>query len=214
MNKLLKKVIDFSGSSVKEISLNPDIFQVPMNNTVLYEVNRWHTAKRRQGNSSTKGVSEVAGSTKKSRPQKESGKARQGDGREPHCRGGGTTFGPKPRSYAFSVNKKVRKLAVKMSISNKIANENALFIDDFKNYSSSKTSDFSNMLESILKEKKNKKALFIANDFQESFKMGSSNIYNVNLLKLEGLNTHSLLMHDIVIFDSGVLDLMEGRLLK
>lgn len=209
---MLQKLINLSGEEIGEVRLNSDIFHVPTNDTVIYEVIRWHMAKKRQGTHSTKGVSEVSGSTKKCRPQKESGKARQGDGREPHFRGGGVSFGPKPRSHAFALNKKVRKLGVKMIISSKLANQNAIFVDDFQKHSSPKTADFSKMLEKILQDRKSRKTLFISNDFQDSFKMGSSNIYNVNLLKLDGLNSLSLWMHDVIVFDSSVLQAMEGRL--
>ncbi|QEK38740.1 50S ribosomal protein L4 [Candidatus Cytomitobacter primus] len=229
MNKeLMNSVLNFEGVSVGNVNLDPSIFSVKVNQVVLYEVIRWHMSKNRQGTHSTKGVSEVSGSTKKCRPQKESGKARQGDGREPHFRGGGVSFGPKPRSYEFDLNKKVKKLAVKMSISKKMNEESILFVDDLANHSSNKTSDFSKMLENILKDSAKKvfkdkdkkilkdqskiKVLFIANTFQESFERGASNLHNVNLLKLAGLNSLSILKHDIVVFDKNVLEDMEGRL--
>ncbi len=209
-NILNKNCLSINGEISESLELSKSIFDVAANNVVMYEVTRWHMSKNRQGTHSTKGVSDVAGSTKKSRPQKESGKSRQGDGREPHFRGGGVCFGPKPRSHAFSVNKKVRRLALKMAISKKVSSDKLVFLNNVADHSSHKTSDFKLMLNSVLKKSASSKILFVANDFSEEFKMGASNVYNVNLLKFAGLNTYSILKHEFVVFDKGVLEAMKG----
>ncbi len=205
------ELIDMTGKSVGSLELPENVFGVKSNKVVVYDVVRWHMAKKRQGTSSAKGISEVSGSTKKKSPQKETGKARFGDGREPNRRGGGICHGPNPRSYEFDLNKKVKKLALKMSVSAKVLQSKAIFVDSFKNYSSCKTSDFKSMIKSVVKNADSKsKILFVAEDFDESFKLGASAIYPVNLIKFAGLNTLSIMQHEFVVFENSAFESMKG----
>ena len=117
--------------SKKSALLNDDIFAIKANEVAVYEDVRRIMAAKRQGTASTKGRSEVTGSTKKLYRQKGTGNARRGSLKSPRLRKGGTVFGPTPRQYTIKLNKKLVQLARKSALSMKMASENILIITDF-----------------------------------------------------------------------------------
>jgi len=115
-----------------QLELSDAIFGVPVKSHVLHEVVVYQLAKRRAGTAKTKGRSEISGGGKKPWRQKGTGRARAGTGRSPIWRGGGTIHGPQPRSYEMRVPKKVRRLALKMALSQKVLDDSFKVIDPFK----------------------------------------------------------------------------------
>jgi large subunit ribosomal protein L4 len=124
-------VINSKAQKVSQIDLVDDIFNIPVKGSVLHEVVTMQLASRRSGSASVKHRSDVKGSGRKLFRQKGTGRARRGDIKSPLLRGGGSTFGPDPRSYAYKVPKKVRRLALKMALSSKLKQENLVVLDEF-----------------------------------------------------------------------------------
>ncbi|WP_342262164.1 50S ribosomal protein L4 [Alphaproteobacteria bacterium endosymbiont of Tiliacea citrago] len=179
---------------------------------IISQVIRWQLAKKRSGNASTKTRSDVSGTTRKPWAQKESGRARQGSLRGPHFRGGGVVFGPHPRSYEHNLNKKFKKLALGLTLNQKIKEGSLIVLDSFSS-DVVKTKDF----ESWRKNNDLNSVLFVG-DTSDNLKRSFSNIYNVNCLPLIGLNVLSCVKHEAVIFDlnaiNGVLNRFSSSVLK
>jgi len=118
-----------AGEAVEELELSERVFGITPNVAVLHQVVTAQLVNRRQGTASTKTRAEVAGGSKKPYRQKGTGHARQGSIRAPHYRHGGVVFGPKPRSYHHDVPKKMRRLAIRSALSDKVANKNLIVVD-------------------------------------------------------------------------------------
>src|SRR5512136_6681 len=123
-------VYDIENNKISEIELSEAVFGVEVNEAVLYDVVRMQMASRRSGTASTKGRSDVSGGGKKPWRQKGTGRARAGTIRSPLWRGGGIVFGPTPRSYAYKIPKKVRRLALKSALSMKFKEEQMIVLND------------------------------------------------------------------------------------
>ena len=121
-------VYNLSREEVGSIEVSDDVFAVEVNQHLFYEVVKWQLAKRRAGTASTKGRSEVSGGGRKPYRQKGTGRARQGSRRAPNHVGGGTVHGPKPRSYAYRLNKKVRKGALRSALSLRASQERLIVV--------------------------------------------------------------------------------------
>src|SRR5690242_21203800 len=124
------KVYNMAGEAVEELELSEQVFGVIPNEAVLHQVVVAQLVNRRQGNASTKTRSEVSGGNKKPYKQKGTGRARQGSTRSPQFRHGGVVFGPKPHPYHHDVPKKMRRLAIRSALSDKVANESLIVIND------------------------------------------------------------------------------------
>ena len=142
------KVLNQLGAEVKEITLDEQVFGAELNMQVVYDVVNAERAAKRQGTHKVKGRSEVSGGGKKPWRQKGTGRARQGTIRAPQWRGGGIVFGPTPRSYAVKCNKKAVKLAKKCLLSNRLALNKLVVVEDIK-LESFKTKDFVKVLENL-----------------------------------------------------------------
>ena len=125
-------VINSKGKKVSQVDLNDEIFNVPVKKNVLHDVVTMQLANRRAGTASTKHRSDVTGSGRKLFRQKGTGRARRGNAKSNLLRGGGVAFGPKPKSWAYKVPKKVRKLALKMALSSKFKDDDILILDTFE----------------------------------------------------------------------------------
>lgn len=139
-------VYDIEKNKVAEVSLSDAVFGAEVNRDVLYEVVRMQMAAKRQGTHDTKERSEISGGGKKPWRQKGTGRARVGTIRSPLWRGGGTIFGPTPRTYAFTVPKKVRRLALISALSMKVREEKLLVLKDFP-LAEAKTKAFKEVLD-------------------------------------------------------------------
>ena len=147
-------LLNQSGEKVKDLELSAEVFGITeINQQVVYDVVNCQRAAMRQGTHDTKGRSEVRGGGRKPWRQKGTGRARQGSIRAPQWVGGGTLFGPTPRSYAFKLNKKVKRLALKNVLSYKL-NENALTAVEAIKFEEIKTKNFIKFLENIKVEGK------------------------------------------------------------
>ena len=203
----LVDVYNVNKEKVGELDLNEDIFEVEIKPYLLHEVVVWQRACRRGGNASTKTRGEVAGSGRKPWRQKGTGRARVGSVRTPIWRGGGTVFGPRPRSYAYSLPKKVRRAALKMALSSKLADGQLVVLDDYPD-TGPKTKDFVQMMEKF----DLKKVLFITLAGHKNLELSSRNVPYVQVLPAAGLNVYDILRYDHLVLLSPAVAAIEERL--
>lgn len=180
---------------VGQLDLNESVFGVTVKPHVMHEVVLYQLAKRRAGTAKVKGRSEVRGGGKKPWRQKGTGRARAGTSRSPVWRGGGTIHGPQPRSYEMKVPKKVRKLAVKMALTQKLLDREFTVLDQFQ-MQSIKTKDFA----ALLNRFELGKTLVVIAQPDEIVEKSARNIPNVKVLRSEGLNVYDLLnYHNLLV---------------
>jgi large subunit ribosomal protein L4 len=200
-------VVNQRGETVSQLELADEVFGVSVKVSVLHEVVKMQLACRRAGSAAVKHRSDVQGSTRKLYRQKGTGRARSGDIKSPLLRGGGSIFGPDPRSYAYKVPKKVRRLALKMALSSKVAEKKLIVLDGFE-LEAIKTKRFVEMQKLLNLNK----TLFVTDQPNEHLERSSRNVQGVKVMKSEGINVYDILAHDsLVIFQPAVSDI-EGRL--
>lgn len=193
---------------VGEIELSDDVFALPVRTDILARMVNYQLAKRRAGTHKTKGISEIAGSTKKPWRQKGTGRARQGSIRSPQWRGGATIFGPVVRSHAHSLTKKLRKLALKTALSSKAA-EGKLVILETAAAESHKTK----LLAASLVKLGLSSALIIdGSNLDENFVRASSNIPLIDVLPEQGANVYDILRRDTLVLTRNAVEQLEARL--
>ncbi|MDD9331756.1 MAG: 50S ribosomal protein L4 [Wolbachia sp.] len=200
------KLVSLSGSDVGTVQLNPSIFFVKQKLSILHDIVRWQLAKRRAGTHKTKGISDVSGTTAKPYAQKRTGRARQGSLRSPQFRGGGIVFGPVVRSHAYSLNKKVRKLGLKVALSLKYLNNQLIVLDNL-NVDVKKTSEICK----YIKEFKFSSFLIVG-DYGDNLLRATNNLHYVDLIKPAGLNVFDILSHECVMLTNDTLKYLGGRL--
>jgi large subunit ribosomal protein L4 len=201
-------VINSKAQKVSQIDLVDAIFNIPVNGSVLHEVVTMQLASRRSGSASVKHRSDVKGSGRKLFKQKGTGRARRGDIKSPLLRGGGSTFGPDPRSYAYKVPKKVRRLALKMALSSKLKQESLVVLDEF-GLDTIKTREFVKVMNAL----NTKNALIITENKNETLELSARNVPNIKVLRVEGLNVYDILKHENVVLLESSIKSIEGRLL-
>ena len=201
-------VINSKAQKVSQIDLVDAIFNIPVNGSVLHEVVTMQLASRRSGSASVKHRSDVKGSGRKLFRQKGTGRARRGDIKSPLLRGGGSTFGPDPRSYAYKVPKKVRRLALKMALSSKLKQENLVVVDEF-GLDTIKTREFVKVINAL----NTKNALIITEKKNETLELSARNVPNIKVLRVEGLNVYDILKYENVVLLESSIKSIEGRLL-
>ncbi|MGB2929849.1 MAG: 50S ribosomal protein L4 [Desulfobacterales bacterium] len=201
-------VINSKAQKVSQVDLVDAIFNIPVKGSILHEVVTMQLARRRSGSASVKHRSDVKGSGRKLFRQKGTGRARRGDIKSPLLRGGGSTFGPDPRSYAYKVPKKVRRLALKMALSSKLKEENLVVLDEF-GLDKIKTREFVKVMNAL----NTKNALIITEKKNENLELSARNVPNIKVLRVEGLNVYDILKYEnVVLFESSIKSI-EGRLL-
>lgn len=176
------KVIDQKGKSVGEVDLNKCIFEVEPNDSVVFEAIIRQRAGKRQGTHATKNRSDVSGGGKKPWKQKGTGRARQGSIRAPQWRGGGTVFGPTPRSYKVDMPRKARRLAIKSVLSQKVADGNLIVLDQLT-LATPKTKDLKAIFSAI---KVSGKVLVVSDD--KNVQLSGKNLPQVKVVPVNGLN--------------------------
>ncbi|WP_168463872.1 50S ribosomal protein L4 [Wolbachia endosymbiont of Ctenocephalides felis wCfeT] len=201
------KLVNLSNSDVGTVQLNPLIFSVKQKLSILHDVVRWQLAKKRAGTHKTKGISDVSGTTAKPYGQKRTGRARQGSLRSPQFRGGGIIYGPVVRSHAYSLNKKVRKLGLKVALSFKCANNQLIILDNL-NIDVKKTSEIYKYIKNF-----GFSSFLIVGDYGDDLLRTTKNLHYVDLIKPIGLNVFDILNHECVMLTSDTLKYLEGRLL-
>ncbi|TFD99343.1 MULTISPECIES: 50S ribosomal protein L4 [Jeotgalibacillus] len=193
------------GSQAGDIELNESIFGIEPNNAVMFETVLMQRAALRQGTHKVKNRSEVAGGGRKPWRQKGTGRARQGSIRSPQWRGGGTVFGPTPRSYAYKLPKKVRRLAIKSALSTKAAEENILVLEALS-FETPKTKEFASVLSSLSVDKK---VLVVTEGLDENVALSGRNIPGVTVVSATGVNVLDVLGHDKLILTKGAVQKVE-----
>lgn len=183
------------GTQNGTVELNADIFGIEPNNDVVFEAVVMQRASMRQGTHAVKNRSAVRGGGKKPWRQKGTGRARQGSIRSPQWRGGGIVFGPTPRSYAYSIPKKMRRLALKSVLSQKVLDESLVVVDEFK-FETPKTKDFAQSLSKLNVEKK---ALLVLEEDNESAVLAARNLSNVKIVEPTGINVLDIMNSDKLV---------------
>jgi large subunit ribosomal protein L4 len=193
-------VYNIERTVVGQLELNESVFAVPVKIHVMHEVVLYQLAKRRAGTVKTKGRSEIAGGGKKPWRQKGTGRARAGTSRSPIWRGGGTIHGPQPRSYDMRVPKKVRRLALKMALSQKLLDQELTVLDTLQ-LERIKTKDFA----TVLKRFELGKTLVVLPGSDEKVEKSARNIPNIKVLRSEGLNVYDLLdYHNVLMTQESI----------
>ncbi len=194
-----------NGSTVGEIELNDAVFGIEPNQHVLFEAVVMQRASLRQGTHKTKIRSEVAGGGRKPWRQKGTGRARQGSIRSPQWRGGGTVFGPTPRSYSFKLPKKVRRLAIKSALSTKVIENNILVLENLA-LETPKTKEMVAILNGLNIERK---ALIVTADSNEAVALSARNIPGITVVDANGVNVLDVLNHDKLVITKGAVEKVE-----
>ena len=187
-------VYNTAGSQVSEIELNDAVFGIDPNTDVMHEVVRAQLANKRQGTQSALTRAEVSGGGIKPWRQKGTGRARQGSTRSPQWTHGGTVFAPKPRDYRVSVNKKVKRVAMKSALSSKV-NDNAIVVFDALDIAAPKTKEMVKVLANI----KADNALVVLPEKDEIVERATSNIPNVKTTLVGTLNVYEILKYKTLI---------------
>ena len=202
-------VVNSKAQKVSQIELVDAIFNIPVNGSILHEVVTMQLTSRRSGSASVKHRSDVKGSRRKLFRQKGTGRARRGDIKSPLLRGGGSVFGPDPRSYAYKVPKKVRRLALKMALSSKLKEEKLLVLNEFE-LDKIKTREFFEVMNAL----NTKNALIVTEKKNENLELSARNVPQIKVLRVEGLNVYDILKYkNIVLLESSIKSI-EGRLLE
>lgn len=185
-----------SGSTVGEIELLDSVFGIEPNEHVLHEAVLMQQASLRQGTHDTKIRSEVRGGGRKPWRQKGTGRARQGSIRSPQWVGGGTVFGPTPRSYAYKLPKKVRRLAIKSALSSKV-NASELVVLENLQFDVPKTKEMVGILQNLSCDHK---ALIVTTGESDNVVLSARNIPGVSVVEATDINVLDLLKDDKVVF--------------
>lgn len=202
------EVFDIKQKKLADITLKDDVFGVPYRSDIIARVVDWQLAKRRAGTHSTRGISELSGTTKKPYKQKGTGRARQGSLRSPQFRGGAVIFGPVVRSHETLLPKKVRKLGLKVALSQKLR-EDKLKVFDFSSAKELKTKDFASFMAKLGV----KSALVVdGSDSIVKVRRATSNLINVDALPEIGANVYDIVKHDVVILTPSAITSLEARL--
>lgn len=198
------KVLDIKGKETKKsIKLDASVFGVEPNDHVIYLDVKQYLANARQGTHKTKERGEVNRTTKKHHKQKGTGGARAGSLRSPIQRGGGTVFGPRPRTYGFKLNKKVKQLARKSALSMKMKSDNLKVVENFT-FEAPKTKSLMDVLAALGLDKK--KSLFIIDDYNKNLYLSSRNLAGVKVVNASELSTYEIINASEVILSEGAVE--------
>jgi len=193
---------------IGHIEVSDQVFATEVRRHLFYEVIKWQLAARRTGNASTKGRSEVRGGGKKPYRQKGTGRARQGSSRAPNHVGGGTVHGPKPRSYVYKLNKRVRVGAMCSALSLKLG-EGKLVVVPELDLGEVKTRRAADVFARLASGN----ALVIDGE-NRTLEFSTRNLPRVKYLHIDGLNLFDVLRYDTLVLSEPVVRRLEGRLTK
>lgn len=197
------KVMDQNGKDSGEVTLNDKVFGIEPNESVVFEAIIRQRAGKRQGTSKVKNRSAVRGGGKKPWKQKGTGRARQGSIRSPQWRGGGTVFGPTPRSYAYTMPRKQRRLAIKSVLSQKMIDKDLIVLDKLA-MSAPKTKDLVSMLNSLNVDGK---VLIVSDD--NNVQLSARNLAKVKAVPVNGLNVEDAVNYGKLILTQDAVKKIE-----
>ena len=202
------EVVNTSAEKVGEIEVKDELFGVTVNPGVLHEVVCMQRANRRSGNACTKTRGEVRGGGAKPWRQKGTGRARSGSKNSPIWRGGGTTFGPRPRDYSYKLPKKVRRLALRMALSARMDEGNLVIVDEFS-MAAPKTGEFVG----VMKNFDFSQCLVVSDAENENVRLSARNAVGYKVLPVAGLNVYDILKYPKLMLMRSSLDQLEQRLM-
>lgn len=193
------------GSQNGTIELNADIFGIEPNENAEYEAILRQRASMRQGTHAVKNRSAVRGGGKKPWRQKGTGRARQGSIRAPQFRGGGIVFGPTPRSYNFNLPRKVRQLAIKSALSQKVADEKFVVVESI-NFDAPKTKEFAGVMNNL---KVSEKVLVVVSDEDKNAALSGCNLVNTTVVTPAGVNILNVVDSQKIVITKSALSQVE-----
>ena len=199
-------VYDMTNSKVGDVELSAEVFDVEMNEALVHQAVVMQLASRRLGTHATKTRGMVRGGGRKPWRQKGTGRARAGSRRSPLWRGGGTVFGPHPRSYTFSMPRKQRRLALKCVLTDKVKSNNLVVLNDL-NFDAPKTKAFVEFQKKFGVD--NCKSLFITKELVENVVRSSNNLQNAKTISAIQLNVFDILNSEKVFLTKGAIETIE-----
>lgn len=206
------KVLDINGKETgRTVTLSDSVFAIEPNKHAVYLDVKQYLANQRQGTHKSKERAEVTGSTRKIKKQKGTGTARAGSVKNPLFKGGGTIFGPRPRSYSFKLNKNLKRLARKSAFTIKAKESNLVVLEDI-NFETPNTKNFINILKALGLE--NKKSLFVLGDLNKNVYLSSRNLKVANVVTSSELSTYAILNANTLVLSEGSLAGIEENLSK
>lgn len=206
------KVLNISGKETgRTVNLSDSVFAIEPNKHAVYLDVKQYLANQRQGTHKAKERAEVTGSTRKIKKQKGTGTARAGSIKNPLFKGGGTIFGPRPRSYSFKLNKSLKRLARKSVLTAKVKEGNLIILENFE-FDTPSTKGFINVLKALGLE--NKKSLFVLGDSNKNVYLSSRNLKGSAVVTSSELNTYGILNANSLILMESSLDGIEDNLSK
>ncbi len=199
-----RTVYSIEGKELRDVELAEEVFGLPINEDVIWYAINNELANKRLGTASTKGRSEVKGSTAKPYRQKDTGRARRGSNKSPLLVGGGVTFGPKPRDFSYTMPKKAKRLAIKTILSLKAQNDTLKVIEDFS-VESGKTKDLVGILTKL---GENERTVLVLKDDDGMVKQAARNIPWLTFLSYNRLRAHDLFYgRRVIVMESAVKQL-------
>ncbi len=206
------KVLNISGKETgRTVNLSDSVFAIEPNKHAVYLDVKQYLANQRQGTHKAKERAEVTGSTRKIKKQKGTGTARAGSIKSPLFKGGGTVFGPRPRSYSFKLNKSLKRLARKSVLTAKAKEGNLIVLENFE-FDTPSTKNFINVLKALGLE--NKKSLFVLGDSNKNVYLSSRNLKSSAVVTSSELNTYGVLNANSLILMESSLDVIQDNLSK
>lgn len=198
-------VFDQNKKEVGKMELAPEVFEVPVRPELLHLAVRAYLAEGRAGTHKTKEKGEVRGGGKKPWRQKGTGRARSGSNRSPVWRGGGVTFGPKPRSYGFKLNKKVKRLALRMALSSRLMEDQLMVVKSI-DLAEIKTKLFAEVVSALGL----RKALIVSKDADKTLVLSARNYPWVKVVDADNVTVYDVLRYPQVVFlESAAQDVQE-----
>ena len=190
-------VLDIKGQKTgRTVELPADVFGIEPNDHVIYLAVKQYLAQGRQGTHKVKTRAEVQGASRKLHKQKGTGGSRKGNIRNPLYKGGGTIFGPKPHSYDFKLNRKVKDLAKISALSHK-AKDSAIFVIEDINLDAPKTKQVVEIMNSL--NVANKKTLIVLPEYNDNLYLSTRNIPNITSSVLADINTYEIMNADVLL---------------
>ncbi len=200
-------VLNIAGEDTgKKVDLKKDVFEIEPNDHAIYLDVKQYLANNRQGTHKTKERADITGSTRKIKRQKGTGTARAGSIKSPIFRGGGRTFGPRPRSYGFKLNRKLKQLARKSALTYKAKDKGILVVEDFS-LEVPKTREFYDIRKSLNVD--NKKSLLVLSEPNQNIYLSSRNLEDSKVITVSELNTYDIMNASVVIFVESSLDVLQ-----
>jgi len=191
----------------KKISLSKEIYAIEPNDHAIYMDVKLYLANQRQGTHKAKERAEITGSTRKIKKQKGTGTARAGSIKNPLFKGGGRVFGPRPRNYSFSLNKKLRKLARKSALTYKANDKEITILEDLK-FDQPKTKDFLSLMENL--KMTDGKTLFVISEQDSNVYKSARNIQAARIMPANQLTTYDILKANRLVIAEGAVEKIEN----